>query len=32
VVRRAGKDGNRFSAFLLGIIESDAFQKRVKKS
>jgi hypothetical protein len=32
VVRRAGKEGNRFSAFLLGIVESDAFQKRVKKS
>jgi mono/diheme cytochrome c family protein len=31
VVRRAGKEGNRFSALLLGIIESDAFQKRVKK-
>ena len=31
VVRRAAKDGNRFSALLLGIIESDAFQKRVKK-
>jgi|RhiMethySRZTD1v2_1073278.scaffolds.fasta_scaffold00865_21 mono/diheme cytochrome c family protein len=31
VVRRAAKEGNRFSAFLLGIIESDAFQKRVKK-
>jgi mono/diheme cytochrome c family protein len=31
VVRRAGRDGNRFSALLLGIIESDAFQKRVKK-
>ena len=31
VVRRASKEGNRFSAFLLGIVESDAFQKRVKK-
>ena len=31
VVRRAAKEGNRFSAFLLGIVESDAFQKRVKK-
>jgi hypothetical protein len=31
VVRRAAKDGNRFSALLLGIVESDAFQKRVKK-
>ena len=32
VVRRAAKDGNRFSALVLGIVESDAFQKRVKKS
>jgi hypothetical protein len=32
VVRRAGKEGNRFSALLLGIVESDAFQKRIKKS
>jgi hypothetical protein len=32
VVRRASKDGNRFSALVLGIVESDAFQKRVKKS
>ncbi len=31
VVRRAQKDGNRFSALVLGIVESDAFQKRVKK-
>ena len=31
VVRRAAKEHNRFSAFLLGIVESDAFQKRVKK-
>ena len=31
VVRRAGKEGNRFSALVLGIVESDAFQKRVKK-
>jgi len=31
VVRRASKEGNRFSALLLGIVESDAFQKRVKK-
>jgi hypothetical protein len=31
VVRRAARDGNRFSSLLLGIIESDAFQKRVKK-
>ena len=32
VVRRASKEGNRFSALLLGIVESDAFQKRVKKA
>jgi mono/diheme cytochrome c family protein len=31
VVRRAGRDGNRFSALVLGIVESDAFQKRIKK-
>ena len=31
VVRRAARDGNRFSALLLGVVESDAFQKRVKK-
>jgi hypothetical protein len=31
VVRRASKEGNRFSGLLLGIVESDAFQKRVKK-
>ena len=30
-VRRAGRDGHRFSSLLLGIVESDAFQKRVKK-
>jgi hypothetical protein len=32
VVRRAAKEGNRFSALVLGIVESDAFQRRVKKS
>jgi hypothetical protein len=31
IVRRAGTNGNRFSSVLLGIVESDAFQKRVKK-
>ena len=31
VVRRAATNGNRFSALLLGVVESDAFQKRVKK-
>ena len=30
IVRRAGRDGNRFSSLVLGIIESDAFQKRLK--
>ena len=30
-VRRAGGNGNRFSSLLLGIVESDAFQRRVKK-
>jgi hypothetical protein len=32
IVRRAGREGNRFSALVLGIVESDAFQKRIKKS
>jgi cytochrome c551/c552 len=31
VVRRSAKDGHRFSSLLVGIVESDAFQKRVKK-
>jgi len=31
VVRRAAREGNRFSALVLGIVESDSFQKRVKK-
>jgi len=31
VVRRTGRDGNRFSSLVLGIVESDAFQKRIKK-
>ena len=31
IVRRAGANGNRFSSLIAGIIESDAFQKRVKK-
>ena len=30
IVRRAARDGNKFSALLFGIIESDSFQKRVK--
>jgi mono/diheme cytochrome c family protein len=32
IVGRAGREGNRFSAVLLGIVESDAFQKRIKKA
>ena len=32
IVRRAGREGNRFSALVLGIVESDAFVKRVKRS
>jgi hypothetical protein len=31
IVRRAARDDYRFSALLTGIVESDAFQKRVKK-
>jgi mono/diheme cytochrome c family protein len=31
IVRRAAANGNRFSSILLGIVESDAFQKRVKR-
>jgi len=30
-VRRAAANDNRFSSLVMGIIESDAFQKRVKK-
>ncbi len=30
IVGRAGRENNRFSALVLGIVESDAFQKRVK--
>jgi mono/diheme cytochrome c family protein len=32
IVRGAGANGNRFSSLVLGIVESDAFQKRIKKS
>ena len=32
VVQRAGREGNRFSSLVLGLVESDAFQKRIKKS
>jgi Protein of unknown function (DUF1592)/Protein of unknown function (DUF1588)/Protein of unknown function (DUF1585)/Protein of unknown function (DUF1587)/Protein of unknown function (DUF1595)/Planctomycete cytochrome C len=31
IVRRAAANDNRFSSLIMGIIESDAFQKRVKK-
>jgi hypothetical protein len=31
IVRRAAADGNRISSVLLGIVESDVFQKRIKK-
>jgi len=31
IVRRAGANSNRFSSLVIGIIESDSFQKRVKK-
>jgi cytochrome c551/c552 len=31
IVRRAAANDNRFSSVLLGIVESDPFQKRIKK-
>jgi len=31
IVRRAATNDNRFSSLIMGIIESDSFQKRVKK-
>jgi hypothetical protein len=31
IVHRAAANNNRFSSLVTGIIESDAFQKRVKK-
>jgi mono/diheme cytochrome c family protein len=31
IVRRASANDNRFSSLIMGIIESDSFQKRVKK-
>ena len=31
IVRRAAANNNRFSSVLLGIVESDQFQKRIKK-
>jgi hypothetical protein len=32
VVRRAAANDNRFSSLVLGIVESDAFQKRLKRA
>ena len=32
IARRAAANDNRFSSLVLGIIESDAFQKRIKAS
>jgi hypothetical protein len=31
IVRRAKADQNRFSALLMGVVESGPFQKRIKK-
>jgi hypothetical protein len=31
IVRRAAANDNRFSSLIMGIIESDAFLKRIKK-
>ncbi|HZL94500.1 MAG TPA: DUF1585 domain-containing protein, partial [Vicinamibacterales bacterium] len=31
IVRRAAANDNRFSSLIMGIIESDAFQRRIKK-
>ena len=31
IERRAAREGHRFSSLVLGIVESDSFQKRVKK-
>jgi Protein of unknown function (DUF1585) len=31
IVRRAAVNNNRFSSLIMGIIDSDSFQKRVKK-
>jgi len=31
ITRRAAANDNRFSSLLLGIVESDPFQKRMKK-
>jgi hypothetical protein len=32
IVRDAARDDYRFSRFILGIVRSDAFQMRIKKS
>ena len=32
IVRRAGREGNRFSSLVMGVIESDSFQKRIKSA
>ena len=32
IVRRAAREGNRFSSLVMGVVESDAFQKRVKRA
>jgi hypothetical protein len=32
IVHEAGKNDDRFSSFVVGIVKSDPFQKRVKKS
>ena len=31
ILRRAAANNNRFSSLIMGIIESDSFQKRVRK-
>jgi hypothetical protein len=31
IVRRAAANGNRFSSIVTGIVDSDAFQRRIKK-
>jgi hypothetical protein len=32
IVREAAKDNDRFSAFVVGVVESTPFQMRVKQS
>jgi hypothetical protein len=31
IVRKAAANGNRFSSIVTGIVDSDAFQKRIKR-